>query len=58
MGTTRTLPYKGCLPDRDDPGQRPLLSIEWHAGVKTWPCRNFVAGGKNAHKDKKSQDKN
>ena len=29
-------------------GQRPpFLWTEWHTGVKTLPCRNFVAGGNN-----------
>ena len=47
MHTACTLPYGG-IPGRP-PGQRtPLLHVtESETRVKTLPCRNFVAGGKN-----------
>ena len=49
---------RGCLPrglsdwgcGRHPPDQRqtpPCEQNDWQTGVKTLPCRNFVAGGKN-----------
>ena len=43
-----------CLPRRESAwgvsGRRPLpLWTEWQKGVKTLPCRNYVADGKNAN---------
>ena len=30
-------------------GRHPLLWTEWQIGVKTLPCRNFLAGGNDLH---------
>ena len=43
-------PLDSDLPGQRPPGQRPISWTETplpHTGVKTLPCRNFVAGGKN-----------
>ena len=41
----RDLPWTETSPDRDPPEQTPPRT-ESQTGVKTLPCRNFVAGGK------------
>ena len=47
MRTTRSLPYG----DRDPPDRDPPVWTESQTGVKTLPCRNFVAGGKKKLKE-------
>ena len=64
MRTAHTLPYGVSLTETPTPGQRPpagqrsppgqrfplpALCTVWQTGVKTLPCHNSVAAGKNAH---------
>ena len=47
-GSSRGVSVQGGGVSAQGGGRHPLLWTQWQTGVKTLPCRNFVADGKKA----------